>query len=204
MNLIRYDIYQRRTIIMHHLIIYAHPNDGSFNHHVLSFTQDILKGKEDTVDVIDLYHDEFNPVMTKEELASFSSGVYHDPKAEDYLNRIKASDHVILIFPVWRFGPPAILKGFFDKVFIKEAAYLEPEVGNMVGVLGVKKTSVFTTASFDKDVFEIFGDPISNTLNQGILNIMGIENATWIHGAPAYLESERDAFLESIKSHLNQ
>lgn len=184
------------------VIIYAHPWDGSFNHSILETTIKKLEAKGETVDVIDLNKDDFDPVMRAADLKPFAKGEYHDPKAEDYVNRLRAADKAIFIFPIWWYGAPAIFKGFLDKVMLKGTSYTEDENHNLVGLLGIKESAVFTTANIDKNVFSYLGDPIEKVLIEGTFKTLGIDNTTWIHCATVHLEESRENFLKEINEYL--
>ncbi len=184
------------------VIVYAHPWDGSFNHEVLQTTIKKLEGKGEHVDVIDLNKDEFDPVMRPADLQVFGKGEYADAKAEDYVHRLKAADRVIFIYPIWWFSEPAILKGFFDKVMLKGTSYTEDENHNLVGLLDVKESAIFTTANINKEVFGYLGDPVENTMIAGTLKTIGIENTKWIHCPTVHLEESREAYLKEIHDYL--
>lgn len=188
---------------MKNLIVYAHPWDGSFNNHVLKMTVEKLEAKGEHVDVIDLHADEFDPVMHPADLKVFGKGEYHDPKAKNYVERMKAADNIIFIFPIWWYGMPAILKGFFDKVLLKGTTYVEDENKNLRGVLDIKKSAIFTTGNIDKEFMKVMGDPIENTMINGLFKMVGIEDTTWIHCPTVHLESSRDDFMKEILAYLD-
>lgn len=184
------------------LIIYAHPWEESFNNHVLKYSIEKFSDIGHQVDVIDLHADGFDPVMRPEDLRLYAKGEYHDPLAQTYVNKLKDSDHVIFVFPIWWYDMPAILKGFFDKVMLKNQAYAENEDMTLTGILDVNKSAVFTTANIDKGFFDIVGGPINNTLINGTFKMIGIENATWIHCPTVHLEESRNAFLSEISEYV--
>ncbi|NLW15800.1 MAG: flavodoxin family protein [Erysipelothrix sp.] len=186
------------------LIIYAHPWDGSFNHHVLQMTIEKLEAKGEHVDVIDLHKDEFNPVMHVSDLKVFAKGEYADPKAEDYVHRLKAADKVIFIFPIWWYGLPAILKGFMDKILLKGTTYTQDSDHNLLGLLDIKESAVFTTANIDKVIFKNIGDPIENVMIAGIFATVGIENTRWIHCDTVHLEESRNEYLAELNEYLSE
>ncbi len=186
------------------VIIYAHPWDGSFNHHILTTTIEKLEAKGDLVDVIDLNKDEFDPVMHPADLRVFAKGEYHDAKAEDYTKRLQVADRAIFIFPIWWYGMPAILKGFFDKVMLKGTTYVEDEDHNLRGVLDIKESAVLTTGNISKEIFSYVGDPIHNTMIEGIFKMVGIENTTWLHCKTVHLEESRIEFLEELNTYLEK
>lgn len=107
---------------MNVLIIYAHPNSASFNHAVLEKVKQGLQQSEHTYTVIDLYHDHFDPVLVFNDMFK-RRDLKKDPETERYRTLVKQADHYIFIYPIWWYGLPAILKGFFDRVFVSGFAY---------------------------------------------------------------------------------
>ena len=182
---------------MKSLIIYAHPWDGSFNHSVLERVKSHLENKGNQVDVIDLNKDNFDPVMRVADLELFSKGEYADKLALDYVKRLTVADELIFIFPIWWYGEPAILKGFYDKVFLKGHTYKE-EDRRLVGLLKTHKATILTTATIDEQVFSYLGDPIQNVLAKGILKTVGINDFTWIHCPFVYDPESRKNFTDKI------
>lgn len=188
---------------MKSLIIYAHPYEGSFNNFVLSKTKNLLIEKGNLVDVIDLNSDGFNPVMTKDDLKLFSKGEYFDSLASNYAKRLKEADELVLIFPIWWYGEPAILKGFYDKVLLKGHTYDEVD-HKLKGLLKADKATILTTANITEEIFKFLGDPIKNVLSNGILNTVGINNVSWIHCSTVHDNSSRDEYLNKIEDHFNK
>lgn len=102
------------------LVVYAHPDDGSsHNSMVLREVLGWLDYLEADYRVIDLYREGFDPVMPHEEWAEESFG----GQVRKYQGMVKESDRLIFIYPIWWYTYPAILKGFFDRVFTSDFAY---------------------------------------------------------------------------------
>ena len=188
---------------MNTLIVYTHPWDGSFNHHVLETTIETYQNKGHEVDVIDLHKDNFDPIYHSEELKLFASGQYKDKLAEDYSNRLKKADNVVFIFPIWWYGPPAMLKGFFDKVFLNGHTYQQNDKGEMLGILNIQQAVALTTAHIEKDPLSQFlGNPIETLYLDGIMKLCGAKETKWLHCGNVHLEDSRTAFIEDIKNSL--
>lgn len=185
---------------MNTLVIYAHPWDGSFNHFVLETAVDLLKKQGKAVDVIDLNKDGFDPVMHPADLKVFARGEYADPLAKSYVEKLKNANELVLIFPIWWYGEPAILKGFYDKVLLKGHVYDQVNHG-LQGLLNINKATVLTTASISKEIFGYLGDPINNVLIGGVLKTIGVNNCAWLHCPTVHLEEARTNYLEEIKKH---
>lgn len=186
--------------MMKSLIIYAHPWDGSFNHAILEDVKALLRKQGKAVDVIDLYKDGFNPVMSPSDLRVFGRGEYSDPLAEDYVNRLKAADEVVFIYPLWWYGEPAMLKGFFDKVLLKGHTYEQVDFG-IKPLLNIKRSTLITTAAIDeRSLVDYFGDPLGKRLIHGIFGMVGIANTEWLHCGGVHLEEVRSDFLARINT----
>lgn len=107
---------------MNVLIIYAHPNHESFNWAILQQIKRGLDESENKVTLIDLYEERFDPVLKFDSYIKRRE-LHRDPETEKYRNLFTQAEHLIFIYPIWWYGPPAILKGFIDRVFASGFAY---------------------------------------------------------------------------------
>lgn len=99
------------------LLVYAHPRADSFCHALKETAAGALRENGHAVDVLDLYAEGFRAEMTAEE-----RGAYHTEGAnlagiESYVARLKAAEALVFVYPTWWYGLPAILKGWFDRVW---------------------------------------------------------------------------------------
>ncbi|MBP2622726.1 NAD(P)H-dependent oxidoreductase [Streptococcus oricebi] len=149
-------------------IIYAHPYDKSFNHAILETVTQKLKKQGQAYQVLDLYADNFNPVYKAEELALFSKGEAVDPLVQHYQKVLDKTNRLIFIFPIWWYDVPAIVKGFFDKVFLKTYAYQEEKSGLLTGLLSqIEEALVLTTAASPTWYLKLFG---GNVVQKAVLS----------------------------------
>jgi len=111
------------------LIIYAHPNPESFNAAVKDKIITTLNASNIIYKVIDLYAENYNPVLSLEELKGTAS-----PETKRYQSLITESTDIIFIFPVFWFRAPAILEGFLDKVFVPQFAYHFKQIIGKYGI----------------------------------------------------------------------
>lgn len=152
---------------MKFLIIDSHPYEKSFNRQLTQKINEVLNEKHE-VEVIDLVEDNFNPTMTAEDLKVFSRGEAADKLVLEYQEKIKNADVLVFAFPIWWGIMPAILKGFFDKVFLRGFAYNYGEHG-LIGILN-KKAIVITTMETPKEVYDnILNNPVQNQFINGTL-----------------------------------
>lgn len=108
------------------LWLYGHPSSDSLNHQLMQSGSEILRRHAD-VTVVDLYELGWNPVLDPTELDP--RVVFNDVAEQQQLMR--DADLLVVQFPLWWNGMPAILKGWFDRVFAKGFAFgiKDPDTG---------------------------------------------------------------------------
>ncbi len=103
------------------LIVLAYPKKEGFNRAIAREVQNYFKKDSSAVTTfVDLYADRFDPVLSEDEIPRKFS---FDETTLRYQQYIKEADRVVFIHPDWWGGPPAILKGFLDRVFRPGVAY---------------------------------------------------------------------------------
>ena len=105
------------------LLLHAHPAPDSFNAHLCAAAQDALRAAGHQVDLCDLYAERFDPVLSADARARYHDLARNRAGVEPYVERLLAAEALVLCFPVWCFGFPAILKGFFDQVFLPGVSF---------------------------------------------------------------------------------
>ena len=111
---------------MNILIVYSHPSEDSYTFRIFKRLKEMLENQNWDVQVSDLYADHFNCILTAEEYLREGMKNPELPIPEDVLDeqkKIERADCVIFIYPVWWSDCPAILKGWFDRVFSVGYAY---------------------------------------------------------------------------------
>ena len=134
------------------LIVYAHPNPSSFNHAILEQMSFGLQEEGHEVQVKDLYAENFDPVLRASELEQLQAGT----TPESILAEQKAlcwAEGLVFIYPLWWFGRPAILKGWFDKVLTNGFAFQYGDKG-LTGMLKHRRALILITAGGTKKFFK--------------------------------------------------
>lgn len=158
------------------LVVLAHPYEKSFNHAIFHTIRATLAERGVEQYCHDLYADGFNPVLTKEELGKKPTD---DPLVLRYAKELLASDVLIFVHPNWWGQPPAILKGYIDRVIRPPHAYDFPENasggGLPIGKLAGKKGLVFNTSNTEESRENgYFGDPLDSTWLRCVFGFCGI------------------------------
>lgn len=157
-------------------IILAHPYSKSFNHAIYQTVVDTFHDKQVETYNHDLYEERFSPVISREELGSDKTD---NILVNQYIKEFIKSDFLVFIHPNWWGQPPAILKGYIDRVIRPPHAYDFPE--NAVGGLPIVKLSgkygiVYNTSDTEAEREEqYFGDPLDKIWGKCIFGFLGIE-----------------------------
>lgn len=160
---------------MRHLIIYAHPNENSLNHHLLNTVVETLQLRNEEVVVRDLYTIGFDPVLSLDDMQGQRMGkVSDDVKTEQ--EHISWAEQITFIYPIWWTGLPAMMKGFIDRVFSYGFAYRYDQ-GVQKGLLKGKKTVIINTHGKSYEEYEKTGmdKALTLTSDNGIFIYSGLE-----------------------------
>ena len=160
------------------IIILGHPTEGSFNHAIADTAASKLRENSHEVIYHDLYAEKFDPLLLGEEIPKDAE---LDLQIEKHCKEIKEADGIIIVHPNWWGQPPAILKGYIDRVIRAGVAYefLEGDDGEGVpnGLLKAETALVFNTSNTpEKRELEIFGDPLEAIWKNCIFDLCGVEN----------------------------
>lgn len=144
---------------MHVLVIYAHPSKDSFTAKVLNEFLKGLSTANHLYDLNDLYASGLNCLLDKNQYAremSWTPEQELPPDVKNEQKRIQAADALAFIYPVWWSDCPAILKGWFDRVWSNGFAYFyEGDTRN--SVITPKKALVLCTAGHSEEHLEETG-----------------------------------------------
>ena len=105
------------------LVLYCHPVEDSFNAAIHAAVLRGLRAARHEVDDCDLYAEGFNPVVSREERIAYHDIPQNRVPVEPYVARLLAAEALVIVSPVWNFGFPAMLKGFFDRVFLPGVSF---------------------------------------------------------------------------------
>jgi NAD(P)H dehydrogenase (quinone) len=151
------------------LLILAHPIEDSFTAAVAETARAALLAKGHAVDWLDLYREDFDPRLTTAERASYFADPYDSSAVSPLVARLAAAEGLILVFPQWWFGFPAILKGFFDRVFAPGVAFAHSDSGGILRRLtNIRLLYALTTTGSPWWVARLVGDPAHRTLRRVI------------------------------------
>jgi NAD(P)H dehydrogenase (quinone) len=115
------------------LMLVAHPCADSFTHACADAAQTGLTRGGHAVDRVDLYAERFRTALSREErLAYETDDPILDPQVADHAERLKQADALLVVYPTWWSGLPAILKGWFERVMVPGVGFhFDPATNNV-------------------------------------------------------------------------
>ena len=168
---------------MRTLIVFNHPNEGSYCSAILRAVAKGLQNAKHEVDLMHLDRDGFNPAMSKADLKAFVERRPSDPQVIAYTGRLEKADHLIFIFPIWWDLMPATTKGFVDRVLSPGVAYdHHPRGFGLVPLLkNLKSVTIITTMNKPRIMYSLLiGNLIRKAMLRSVFKTMGYKNLNWI------------------------
>jgi len=170
---------------MNILVILAHPDKGSFNHAIFCEVVKTLKALKHRVRSHDLCAEKFDPILTQAEIVR---DAVLPEEIKVHCREVSNADGIIFVHPNWWGQPPAIMKGWIDRVLRPGVAYQfeEGDGGEGVprGLLRAKAVLIFNTSNTPagREKKE-FGDPLDALWRRCILRLCGIRRVRrWMFG----------------------
>jgi len=187
------------------VILYAHPNPKSFSNAIKETAFDFLSKNGFNVEVVDLYSINFNPILSAKDFENIQQGTISEDvkKQQEIINK---SDLIVLVFPVWWYNMPAILKGYIDRVFSYGFAYVE-EGDEIKGLLKGKKVVIFANFGGSEEEYkrDNFDKCLSKTFEE-IFRFCGIDfvKTKFFYSVPYVDDSVRKGYLAEVENTLKE
>jgi NAD(P)H dehydrogenase (quinone) len=203
------------------LIVYAHPEPTSFNASMVAVAAEALRSAGHEVKLSDLYALKFDPVSDRRNFTTLADEARFDQQVEEKhasthggfspdivreMEKVAWCDLLVLQFPLWWMGMPAIMKGWLDRVLALGFAYGGGRWFDE-GWLAGKKAILSVTIGGPKEAYArngIYG-PIENILgpiHRGILAFVGftVLEPLLVHGPGRMTKEERDRAMSSVRT----
>jgi NAD(P)H dehydrogenase (quinone) len=186
------------------LVVYAHPVEDSFAAALRNEVVMALKARGHEVDLCDLYAEGFDPVLSREERIAYRSVAENRRAVAKDVERLQRAEGLILVFPSWWYGMPAILKGWFDRTWLPGVAFdlgpgaIKPLLGNL-RLFGV----VTTTGAPWWFTMLYMGNPNRKVLMRGLARLLPRRKVErfWLalYGIDQSTPGQRQRFLNRVR-----
>lgn len=189
-------------------VILAHPQPGSFNHAIAREADNALQANGHTVFFHDLYQEKFESVLPAAEIVK---GAALPEAIEQHCVEIAAAEGIVIIHPNWWGQPPAILKGWVDRVIRPSVAYefLEGDSGEgmPVGLLKAHTALVYNTSNTEtRREKNVFGDPLETIWKNCIFALCGVTgfHRRMFNVVVTSKENQRKNWLETVRQDMDK
>lgn len=153
------------------LVIIGHQRPGSFNHAIAAAAIEELKSLGHEVVFHDLYAEKFDPILRQEEIHPDAE---LEPTVHRHCEEVLAAEGFVIVHPNWWGMPPAMLKGWIDRVFRQGTIYSFTAAG-VTSKLAGKRALVLTTSNTPRDdELRLYGDPLENLWKNCIFGLLGV------------------------------
>jgi len=185
------------------LVVYAHPVENSFAAALHRRVVDTLTAHGHDVDDCDLYAEGFQPVLSRQERSLYHSAGANREFASRDIERLLRCQGLVFVFPTWWYGMPAILKGYFDRVWLPGVAF--EVVGGQTRPLlhNVERFCVVTTYGSPWWLNRLIGDPSRRVFTRGIGHLCK-GRVVWLakYGMDFTTEAACNGFLTKVEARM--
>ncbi|MCA3309201.1 MAG: NAD(P)H-dependent oxidoreductase [Roseomonas sp.] len=189
------------------LLIHCHPRAESFSAALRDTARQALEAAGHQVECRDLYAEGFSAALSDAEHRDYLDPASNPSDVADHVASLQRADALLLVYPTWWYGLPAMLKGWFDRIWAPGVAFklgdgaIEPLLTN------IKRIGVVTTYGSPLWLLWVIGWPDKKLINRGIRRLCARGcRVEWLmltlmdqRTAP-----ERAAFLAKVKARLRR
>ena len=187
---------------MNVLLVYAHPNPRSFNQAILDMVDATLRDRGHATRIHDLYRMQCRAVLDGEDLLrNWRGDLPADTRREQ--DAVLWARGLVFVYPIWWFGPPAILKGWIDRVFTRKVAF-DFSPSGMKGLLTHEKALILNPLGGDEASYREhrWHELLVRPMAEGILGACGVKNVSHraFYQVPTVGQTERQGMLEEVRA----
>lgn len=155
------------------LVVYCHPRADSYAAALRDAVCTTLAARGHAVDLLDLYAEGFRPVMDADERGRYNDPAVNRQGIEDQIERLLRAEALVFVYPTWWYGMPAMLKGWFDRVWAPGVVF--DINGGVIRPLltGVRHVAAVTTMGAPWWFAWFMGHPGRMFLSRGVRAVCG-------------------------------
>ena len=183
------------------LLVHAHPLKDSYASALRREALRALRQTKHDVVELDLYRERFQPCLTARERKSYYEPPANQASVGRYVAQLRAARAVVFVFPAWWYGPPAILKGYLDRVWVPGVAFtldgddVKPALNNL------RSLAIVTSFAATMKEVRAIGDPLRKTFAAGLRTMCCPKaHLKWmaLYESESTSDARRRRFLRSV------
>lgn len=152
------------------LVIYCHPEPTSFTAAMRDVALAALQSAGHEVRITDLYADGFDPLVSAEEHGRHRDDPAAASGIAEHADNLRWCESLVLVYPTWWAGQPAMLKGWIDRVWSNGVAWEMPDGAHRIRPLlrNIRRLTVVTTHGSSKIVNALEGEGGKRTVMRSL------------------------------------
>jgi NAD(P)H dehydrogenase (quinone) len=188
------------------LVVYCHPLEASFNAALRDRVLAGLAAGGHETRLLDLYAMGFDPVLSAQGRTDYHTAEVNEAPVADHLAALRWCEALVFVYPTWWYGPPAMLKGWLDRVWLPHATFVLPEPGRPItGKLrNIRLIAAVSTLGSPWWWWKlVMGEPGRRILLRGLRPLCAPGCRTiWmgLHEMDSISEARRKAFLDKVEA----
>jgi len=191
------------------LVVFAHPLEDSYGAALRDAVTQSLKEGGHTVDPSDLYREGFDPVLSVRERQVYRDTASNTENVTEHVHRLQRAEGVVFVFPSWWYGMPAILKGYFDRVWLPGVAFDFGSQAIIPLLRNIRLFGVVTTTGAPEWFTRFYvGNPSRKVLMRGLARLMVARGAEriWLalYGMEKASAVTRAAFIQRVRKRFSR
>ena len=183
------------------LVLFAHPCGESFSASLHGAVVETLESRGWDVDDCDLNAEGFQPVLTEDERRGYHDQPENVGPVASYVERVRAADALVMVFPVWNFGYPAILKGFLDRVFLPGVSFRLEDGKVKPNLTKIRRLAAVTTYGGTRLRALLVGDPPRKCVTRAVWHVCRPRSMRYLalYDMNRATDAHRRAFLSRVQ-----
>jgi putative NADPH-quinone reductase len=192
------------------LVVHAHPSPTSFSRALCDAAETALQDAGHAVTVVHLDDEGFRPTMSAAERTAYHSETpILDPHVERHARLVRHAEALVFVYPTWWAGPPAVLKGWLERVLVPGVAFhLDPTTNKVRADLRhVRHLVGISTYGSSRFYVRVLSDPGRRTIMRALRMLCRRRcRRTWLalYGMDTSTPEQRDGFLAVVTARLGR
>ena len=189
---------------MRALVLFAHPCPESFSAALHGRVVETLEARGWDVDDCDLNAEGFSPVLTEAERRAYHEEPGNIAPVAEYVERLRAAEALVMVFPVWNFGYPAIPKGFLDRVFLPGVSFKLVDGKVRPNLTHIRKLAAVTTYGGTRARAFLAGDPPRKSFTRAVWHVCRPDTMRYLalYDMNRADDAKRGAFLSRVQAEM--
>ncbi|BBU56407.1 NAD(P)H dehydrogenase (quinone) [Mameliella alba] len=191
---------------MRALVLFAHPCPESLSAALHARVVETLTARGWEVDDCDLNAEGFDPVLSETERRGYHEVPANLGPVAAHVERLRAAQALVLVFPVWNFGFPAILKGYFDRVFLPGVSFRLEDGRVKPNLTHIRRLAAVTTYGGTRWRAFMAGDPPRKIVRRAVWHVTRPEKMRYLalYGMNRATETQHAGFLDRVEREMER